>query len=123
MTVFVAGHGPRALRVVPHQDGPVLRLQLVGELDVATAERLVELVADLVGPAPGQVRLDLADLDFVDLVGLRALVTLDRLVTERGGRLAVTGPRPLARLLLRLCGLAAVDGPGTDPSPGRPVAH
>jgi anti-anti-sigma factor len=82
------------------------RLILVGELDLATADDLVAFVASLQGIH--ELVVDLALLDFIDVCGLRALVTVQQLVAERGGSLRLSRPRPLVRKMLALTGLDAV---------------
>lgn len=82
-------------------------LALVGELDLATSDQLVESLSALDGQ-PGQLVLDLALLEFIDAVGLRALLRVQRVVGERGGDLRLARPRPLVRRLLALTQLDSV---------------
>jgi anti-sigma B factor antagonist len=83
------------------------RLSLVGELDLATADDLVEFVRSLTGRHE-LLLLDLALLDFIDACGLRALLHVQQLVAERGGSLRLSRPRPWVRKLLALTGLDTV---------------
>jgi anti-sigma B factor antagonist len=100
------GHGPAVLRLTsrPGPGGTVI--QVSGELDLATADRLPRLVATLTPTECRWVHLDLADLDFIDAAGLAALVRADLLVCDRSGRMTVGRPRPLARRLFELTALA-----------------
>lgn len=96
---------PNALSVsrVPGAYG--LHLRLVGELDIATADQLCGLTAALSAKDLANLCLDLTDLEFLDAAGLRALLATHTLVTGHGGRLVLTGLRPLARQMLRITGL------------------
>lgn len=82
-----------------------LHLRLAGELDIATAGDLREAITVLSARDLANLCLDLTDLDFLDAAGLRALLATHRLVTEHGGRLVLTGLRPLTRRMLRITGL------------------
>ena len=66
-----------------HQDGSLV-LALTGELDIATAPVLHRAVDELLSPHLKAVTLDLAELSFVDVVGLRALVDVKRHVGDAG---------------------------------------
>jgi hypothetical protein len=47
MTTSMNGHCPAALSVTPERSPEGISLQLAGEMDVATADRLVELARTL----------------------------------------------------------------------------
>lgn len=71
------------------------RAQVSGELDLATAPRLAETLADALSDAR-LVVLDLRDLAFTDVIGVRTIVDASRAARQNGRRLAVTrGPRPI----------------------------
>ena len=76
------------------------RLSLVGELDLATADTLVERVVAATGSAPGDVVLDLRGLEFVDSTGIRALIGISSRL--EGGTLVLEGPTPSVRRVLEL---------------------
>lgn len=62
-----------------------------GELDLASAPHLVEATAGLAeGRAP--VILDLGSVTFVDSSGVRALLDVERIVGDKGRRLALFRP-------------------------------
>jgi anti-sigma B factor antagonist len=102
------GSAPAALHVsrVPGSYG--LHLRLVGELDISTARQLRNATAALSERDLANLCLDLTDLEFIDAIGLRALLATHTLVTAHGGRLVLTGLRPLARRMLRITGLYEV---------------
>jgi len=79
-----------------------------GEMDLATAPRLSNaLVAALRSDC--RVIIDLAELSFIDSQGIRALVQAFK-ASETGvaERLVLRSPRPQARKVLELTGLAEV---------------
>ena len=64
-------------------NGDAARLTLVGELDMATAPRVEEAVADVLAKGARDVIVDLSGLAFVDSSGLRLFITLnDRAAAE-----------------------------------------
>ncbi len=80
---------------------------LAGELDIASAPKLVESVEQELGHAAADVVFDLAALEFVDVAGARALVRAVDRVRWAGGSAAVISPsRPVERVV-RLLGVDA----------------
>jgi len=113
LVLTLTDDGSAVLRVIPSRDAGGLRLLLEGELDGSTAGQLVDAAAaELAGAAPAgtcpDLCLDLAELEFVDVSGLRSLAAVRAQVRDGGGRLRVSGARPFARRLLQLTGLAEV---------------
>ena len=91
-------------RIAPGVGGRTTVIRVSGELDLAGAPELARELAhafDHVGP---RVVLDMAHLTFADTSGLAPVPGFDRTVREAGGRLALIGVRPLARLVLRSLG-------------------
>lgn len=86
-----------------------VRLALRGELDMAAAPELVALLDSPVVVEAAELVLDLADLDFLDLAGLRVLLAARRRTTP-AARLVLGGSR--TRRLFDLTGNASlVDDP------------
>jgi anti-sigma B factor antagonist len=77
-----------------------------GELDVATAPRLLDEVrrANADGP-PGPVVLDAAGVGFMDSSGLRALLDAERAAHEAGRPFAIARPSAGVRRVLELVDL------------------
>lgn len=63
-------------------------LALVGELDLAVADQLADRVRFL-GRAGTTIRLDLSGLEFVDLVGLRAIIACVSYAYDNGFELRI----------------------------------
>jgi anti-anti-sigma factor len=76
-------------------------VEVLGEIDMATAGALAEhLDAATAGPAP-QVLVDLRPVDFFDCSGLRVLCRADRLSKEHDGALRLVSDQPRIHRLLR----------------------
>ncbi len=85
-----------AFSIQQDSDGQTVRL--VGELDLATADRLIEHLAPIL-PPQGDLRLNLEGLRFMDSSGIRALIQLCQQLGGRG-RLVLHSPSGfVARLL------------------------
>src|SRR2546430_16434896 len=84
------GHVSDLLQVLPTSEPRTVRL--IGELDASNAEEFLDtLLPQLQGG--GDLVLNLADLSFVDSMGLRSLLRLPR-VLENTGNLLLDNPQP-----------------------------
>ena len=108
MTISLDGHGPSVLHITPELDATGTVLQLAGEMDVATAGHLTDVLRALPAANLSSVRLDLTGLAFIDASGLSALLEASALVGRHGGLLTLDGARPLLVRLLDITELAAV---------------
>jgi anti-anti-sigma factor len=78
--------------------GPWLSLR--GEVDLSLADAVLRALVDVARDAPGEVVLDLADLEFLDVAGARMLASAVRLLGEVGVELRmVRARRPVGRCL------------------------
>ena len=94
------------LELGSHHDGDGIRLELRGELDVATAPSLETWLAEH-RPLDAPLRLEVSGLSFVDSSGLRALMAARRAAVEDAGQPpALVGCSEMLRKLLRMTGLA-----------------
>jgi anti-sigma B factor antagonist len=98
---------PPALAVVRELDGDVAIVHARGELDLATAPLLCRAINAATGEARRpRVLVDLAEVDFCDSAGLRALLGAAREVEARAGRLVVAvQPGTAVDRLLELVGV------------------
>lgn len=84
-------------------------VRLDGELDVSTAPKLHEVLADAVSQeASGPVILDLSALSFVDSTGLSVLVSTNNRLKDSGRILILQSAQPIVRRLLEVTGLTEV---------------
>jgi anti-anti-sigma factor len=75
-------------------------IRLRGELDIATLPRLVRAVGRTLRTSTKVIVLDLHDLEFVDVVGLRGIEVLTRQLATVGCRVTVTNvPNRVMRLV------------------------
>lgn len=82
-------------------------MHLIGELDVAAAQVLDTLIDQQIATGPLEVRLDVAELGFCDVVGVRALLRAGRRLSAAGGQLVLLRPAPLLVRVAELCGWSA----------------
>jgi anti-sigma B factor antagonist len=70
-----------------------------GELDIATAPRLISVLNRAVQEALKSLVVDLSDVDFMDSTGLALLINANRRLTRRSkGFAVVCPPGPLRRV-------------------------
>jgi anti-sigma B factor antagonist len=81
-----------------------LTIGLDGELDIATAPGLEQLLTELERDRWATVVLDLRHLSFIDSSGIRALLTANRRIGRQGGRLVVRHPARCVRRTLAAIG-------------------
>jgi anti-anti-sigma factor len=80
-------------------------VRLNGELDLATAPRLSEQLAELAQESVRHVALDLTELEFMDSSGLSLFLAEHRRVESLGGELIILSPCPQIRRLFEVAGL------------------
>ena len=80
--------------VQPAEGG--MRIELVGELDVATAPELQQRV-DEITTADGDAWIDCTELAFADSSGLDTLTRLAKALRARDHRIVLTNVRPMVR--------------------------
>lgn len=80
-------------------------LRISGELDIATAAVLRDRIAAVLDDTVLPVIIDLSRVSFCDASGLTMLITVQRRANARGRTVALAGPRPNVRKLLRITGL------------------
>ncbi len=106
----VLGHAaagdPEQLSVTLERSPEGISLRLAGEMDIATADRLVEMARTLPDQDLRHLRLDLAELHFIDASGLNALMQTRTHVLDHGGRLTLHGVRSLLHRLLAITDLS-----------------
>ncbi|MFG2793276.1 STAS domain-containing protein [Streptomyces sp. NPDC048419] len=85
-------------------DGFVV-VEVVGEIDLATAEFVLEHLDAATGRPSPDVLVDLRNVEFIDCSGLRVLCRGETRARERGGRLRLVSDAPHILRLLRGAGL------------------
>ena len=94
------------LRVHRSDDGRIVRLMLSGELDMATAASLELELRSAEAMRPPVLVLDLGELKFMGVSGLRSILDAARRARREGRHFVVTNPVPH---ISRLFELTAID--------------
>lgn len=94
------------LQIEVRHDAGRLVLALVGELDMASADRLEQAVDDDSLRAEASVVLDLQGLQFIDSTGLRVILRALERCRGRGQDFAITRGSPQVQRLLSITGVA-----------------
>jgi anti-anti-sigma factor len=76
-----------------------------GDLDLATADRTVRYIADVIDRHDGPVSVDLSELAFCDACGLGALIRVAAYAEQTGRRLKLASPSRAAARIMRLTGV------------------
>jgi anti-sigma B factor antagonist len=95
-----------SVRVSPDDDAHVARVLIRGELDFSNASMLRARLRAVERRNPSVLVLDLADLSFMDVSGLRTILDAARRATRDERRLVVANPMPA---IVRLFELTAID--------------
>lgn len=83
-------------------------MAVAGDLDLATAESLIDRVGAMIAEGPPvDLILDLAGLRFCDSAGINVLIRLRKVADQHGRRFAVVHPQPPVRRVFELTGLRA----------------
>jgi anti-anti-sigma factor len=94
------------LQIKVRHDGGRVVLALLGELDMASADRLQQAVDDDARPTDTSVVLDLEGLQFIDSTGLRVILRALERCRGRGQEFAITRGSPQVQRLLSITGIA-----------------
>jgi anti-anti-sigma factor len=96
---------PTKFEIKQSVNGQSATLAIVGELDMRTAERLLECLAEQRAHGVTDVTVDLAKLTFMDSSGLKALIDLHARSRTEPWRLKLVAPElEAAALVLRATG-------------------
>lgn len=79
-----------------------VRLAVTGELDIATAPSVEDALAGL--QDHGTVIVDLGELTFIDVTGVRTFAAADRRARSDGSLLVILNCRPSVRWLFEVTG-------------------
>lgn len=83
-------------------------VRVIGELDLATAPQLGDVLADLSGHGTMHVTVDLSEMAFIDSTGVTVLVSALKRLHEAGGDMALESPRASAMRVFEITGLTNV---------------
>ena len=118
------GHGAAAVRApafgaavdADHQDDDLIRLscevgpdglavvRIGGDLDLATVDRTVRYVSDIIDRHDGPISADLSGLAFCDACGLGALIRIAARAEQGGRRIEFARPSRAVARIMRITG-------------------
>jgi len=96
--------GPE-LTLATERAGARAVVSVKGELDAYSAPGLEEEVTALLADDVSELVFDLSETKFLDSSGLRAILTAQRRLADRDGKLALRAPSEPVRRLLDITGL------------------
>lgn len=94
------------LSVSVRERGGSVVVEVGGELDLASSPDLERILDDTLRAKPGLVVVEMGKLQFIDMSGLRVLLSAQQQAEERGSRLVLANVRAQIR---RVMALARVD--------------
>jgi anti-anti-sigma factor len=104
---------------------PRALLRVSGEVDLLTAPRLADALDGALAGGALEVVVDLAEVEFIDVTGIRVLARGAGQASRAGGRLVLQSPSRQARRMLSLLYPEALDPDTLDPAArlagGRPA--
>jgi anti-sigma B factor antagonist len=102
------GASPLHLTVVARDGDGAPHLRVGGEVDLATAPQLEAALGDLVTATEGDLRIDCAELAFIDSSGVSVLVATEQRLAAAGRRLVLRAPSEQFRQVLAVTALDEV---------------
>lgn len=86
------------------EDDDVVVLRMHGELDMSSAETLVASVSAALAKSPREIVANVAEVDFMDSSGLRALLKAQEMAAASEVGFCLTGVSGSARRVLEITG-------------------
>lgn len=111
--IYAFGDHLFSVTSIDHDDAATLMLS--GEFDMAGEQAFYAALDAVDVSDPRTVVLDLRDLSFIDLTGLRLLIHAHRRARRQGRRVVLVRGKPQVRRILTVCGIAdrfeSIDAP------------
>jgi anti-anti-sigma factor len=98
--------GPIQFALSTRYDGRATVIGVAGELDILTVTKLVARLEDAIRRRQGDVVIDLSEADFIDSMGLHALLNVQRRLIRQARTLTVICPPGAVRNAIELARLA-----------------
>jgi anti-anti-sigma factor len=102
--------GPIQLALTTRNEPDRTVVGVSGELDILTVSRLNARLDEVIRRRQGPVVIDLSDAEFIDSMGLHALLNIQRRLVRHGRSLTVICPPGAVRNAIELARLAAALG-------------
>ena len=94
----------RPFSITVERSDDEVTIVVVGELDLATADKLGEAVAQVRAAGFTDLALDLRGVDFIDSTGLRMLLSLRNDAKRTGHDLTLVSPAPTVQRIFAVTG-------------------
>src|SRR5215475_8122421 len=105
-TASSPGQGAGLTHATVPEDAQRVRISFCGEIDLSSADMVEAAVIDaLRSYHPGRIDVDLAEVKFLDSIGIRALLRCRTQAIEAGCQLAVMNPQPMIHRILEVTGV------------------
>ena len=89
-------------------DAGILTLTVTGRLDADTTAQFGDALNGCIEQGNHKIILDLAGVDYISSVGLRALMVGAKKVAPLGGKIVICAPHPRVLKLLELAGFTTI---------------
>jgi anti-sigma B factor antagonist len=96
---------PDSMSLSLSYDGDVFLIELFGELDLASAPELEQVIARAEATDAGQIVVDLSGLEFIDSTGISLLIRSAHRSNMNAGRLRLLRGTGQVERVMRLCRL------------------
>lgn len=104
----MVGDATMNLDITTERGNGTSTVRLSGELDIATAPRLISTVRELTADGFRRIELDCGDVAFIDSAGIRALIVSKNEASQRGTRLALVATSTAMSRVLDMTGLSSL---------------
>ncbi len=102
--------GPIQLALTTRFEGRATVIGVAGELDILTVSKLIARLDDAIHRRRGDVVIDLSEAEFIDSMGLHALLNVQRRLIRQARTLTVICPPGAVRTAIDLSRLAEALG-------------
>jgi anti-anti-sigma factor len=102
--------GPIQLALTTHFEARATVIGVAGELDLLTVSKLIARLEDAIRRRRGDVVIDLSEAEFIDSMGLHALLNVQRRLIRQARTLAVICPPGAVRNAIELARLSEALG-------------
>jgi anti-sigma B factor antagonist len=98
--------GPIQLALTTRYEGRATVIEVAGELDILTVAKLIARVDEAIRRRRGDVVIDLTEAEFIDSMGLHALLNIQRRLIRQARALGVICPPGAVHNAIELARLA-----------------
>jgi anti-anti-sigma factor len=96
------------MEIAEEQAGNVLIVALRGRLDAGSSAEAERQILDWIGAGAHRLVIDLAELDYISSVGLRALLLAAKRIRAVQGRFAVCALKPEVETIFEIAGFTTI---------------